>query len=73
MTPLATIHAVPDGEPCSLALIERHQFIYFEGHVWVSAFPLLHLVRITDNKKLDVCDLWEAGQLFQPVRLEQRP
>ena len=71
MSILATIHAVPDGEPCSLAQIERHQFIHFEGHVWVSAFPLLDLVRVTDNEELDVSDLWEAGHLFQPVRLEQ--
>lgn len=72
MTPLATIHAVPDGEPCSLALIERHQFIYFDGHVWVPSFPWLELVDITDNSRRDVGDLWEAGHLFQPVRLEQR-
>lgn len=71
MKTLATIHAVPDGDPCSLALIQRHQFIYFEGHVWFPSFPWVVLVRITDNHTLDVSDLWEAGHLFQPVRLEQ--
>lgn len=69
MTSLATIHAMPDGDPCSLAQIERHQFIYFEGRVWVSAFPWLELVDITDNSRRDVGELWEAGYLFQPVRL----
>ena len=71
-TPLATFHAVPDGEPCSLAKIEPHQFIYFEGRVWVLSFFRLELVDITNNDRFDVAYLWEAGHLFQPVRLEVR-
>lgn len=69
-TPLATIRVVPDGEPRSLSLMEPHQFIYHEGRIWVSSFFRLELVDITNNSRFDVAYLWEAGQLFQPVRLE---
>lgn len=70
MTTLATLRAVPDGEPCVLSAIQNHQFIFFEGHVWVPNHRHLALVRITDNHVYDVAYIWEAGHLFQPVRLE---
>lgn len=71
MTPLATLHAVADGEPCRHSDLQRNQFVLWDGHVCVPSHVTFSLVRITDNMAYDVLEHWERGGLFQPVRLER--